>query len=81
MNRLIDFLRLLNPGGRKSIDSKQVMRHPHAWIWVGIELNALPFVREVIELAGLDRLPDLTLRDRFPLVQISVWHSAGDVLC
>ena len=81
MNRLIDFLRLLNPGGRKSIDSKQVMRHPHAWIRIGIEFHGPAFVREVIELAGLDRLPDLTLRDGFPLVQISVWHRAGDVLC
>jgi len=50
------------------------MLHPQARIAIDIELDRLALAREVIELAGLDHLPDLPLRDGFPLVQISVWH-------
>jgi len=48
------------------------MRHPEAWIGIGLELDGLASRREVIERAGLDRLPDFALRDGFPLVQVSV---------
>ena len=50
------------------------MGHPEAGIGVGIELDRLAFTGEVIERAGFDGLPDLALRDGFPLVQISVCH-------
>jgi len=45
------------------------MRHPEARVRIDIQLDGLAFVREVIELAGFDRLPDLALCDGLPLVQ------------
>lgn len=52
------------------------MRHPEARIGVGIELDGLAFTGEVVEGSGFDGLPDLALRDGFPLVQISVCHKS-----
>ena len=51
-----------------------MMRHTQARIGIDIELDRLALAREVIELAGFDRLPDLALRDGFPLIQTSVCH-------
>jgi hypothetical protein len=51
-----------------------MMGHPQGRIWIDIQLDRLAFAREVIELAGFDRLPNLSLRDGFPLVQTSVCH-------
>ena len=73
-DRRIDVLRFLDPGRRKTMYAEQMMRHPEGRIRVGIELDGLAFTREVIESAGFDGLPDLALRDGFPLVQISVCH-------
>jgi len=53
------------------------MRHPQAGIRIDIQLDGLTFIREVIELARLDRLPDLPLRDGFPLIQASVCHNSA----
>jgi hypothetical protein len=50
------------------------MRHPQARVGIDIELDRLALAREVIELAGLDRLPNLAVRDGFTLVQSSVCH-------
>ena len=77
----IDILQFLDPGRRKTVYAEQVVRHPHARIRVDIQLDWLALVREVIELAGFDGLPDLALRDGFPLIQISVLHKewAGDL--
>jgi hypothetical protein len=52
------------------------MRHPEGGIGVGIELDGLAFGWEVIERAGLERLPDFAFRDGFPLVQVSVCHKS-----
>ena len=70
----IDVLGFLDPRRRKTIHTEQMMRHPQARVGIDIQLDRLALTREVIERAGLDRLPDLPLRDGFPLVQSSVCH-------
>ena len=70
----VNILGFLDPGWRKPIYPEQMMCHPHARIGVRIELDGLTLAREVIELTSLDGLPDLALRNGFPLIQISVLH-------
>ena len=69
-----DVLGFLDPCRRETIHAEQMMRHPQGRIRIDIQLDWLAFAREVIELAGFDRLPNLALCDGFPLVQISVCH-------
>ena len=71
VDRGVNVLGFLDPGRRETIHAEQMMRHPQARIGVDIELDRLALAREVIELAGLDRLPNLPLRDGFPLIQTS----------
>lgn len=73
-HRCIDVLGFLDPRRCKTIHAEQMMRHPQARIRVYIELDWLALAREVIELASLDRLPNLSLRYGFPLIQTSVCH-------
>ena len=72
---MVDIVGLLDPGRRKSVHPQQMMGHPQARVFkrIAIERYGFAAVRKIVELAGLDCLPDFSFGDKFPVVHGSIF--------